>query len=532
MRLGERGHPEHTQLLHLGDRVVQFFFQTTRDTTTTTTNTNAVKRLFTDLLHDVYQQNDLELLTLLYQHIGHTRDIIHGKGERDLAYMMVHVWSQHDPDLAQFAFRAFVTFPSFGNPHPYGSWKDIKYFCTYCKDQGDERMVPFAIQLANDQLRMDADAPDDQPISLVAKWIPRENSQRHGWLFQRMALHYFAHFDPENHKARTKAYTDYRKLLSHLNRRLETVQVRQCNDPDWSGIQAKHVTSLTQVLQQSAFLRHDLALKPDAYTKRRRHDPLSLVRAAFRAKTDAERNWINRQWMTNRQWMKTTAPPNSHKMLILLDLSETMPQDAALAVALSLADESALGRHITLFGGAWVNLTDLSLTESLTKIQQEGQSVVSTNSDFHRAHDFLLDAMADAKLSSEEVEDLTLVIISDMQIDPDDTNRYAGFSLYHSIQAKYVLRGFTTPPSVVFWNMRPSAEGMPAVPSQDRRCWYLSGYQPNLIRHVSSQRFSHPQEANNPFQMWTRALHQPRYRVLRNYLQERMFKVACQNVEA
>ena len=71
----------------------------------------------------------VEYMSLLYRMIGHTRDIIDGKGEYTLSYMLLGVWHKEHPELAKFAFRQFLLSPEgTTDVHPYGSWKDVKYF--------------------------------------------------------------------------------------------------------------------------------------------------------------------------------------------------------------------------------------------------------------------------------------------------------------------------------------------------------------------------------------------------------------------
>jgi hypothetical protein len=44
-------------------------------------------------------------LSYLFKLIGQTRDIVHGKGERDLTYMLISVWYNYLPIPAMFALR-------------------------------------------------------------------------------------------------------------------------------------------------------------------------------------------------------------------------------------------------------------------------------------------------------------------------------------------------------------------------------------------------------------------------------------------
>jgi hypothetical protein len=93
----------------------------------------------------------------LYKMIGHTRDIVDGKGECTLTYMMIFTWYEFYPELAMFALKCLVDLGD-KSIHQYGSWKDIKYFCQYCKNRGvfeNHELIEYAIELTNAQLKSD-----------------------------------------------------------------------------------------------------------------------------------------------------------------------------------------------------------------------------------------------------------------------------------------------------------------------------------------------------------------------------------------
>jgi hypothetical protein len=196
-----------------------------------------------------------ELMITAYKMIGHTRDIIDGKGEYTLSYMQVLVWYKFFPELANFALRCFVLLDT--GLHPYGSWKDIKYFCNYCIQNGltsTHPLVQYALELVTDEMNKNITSQ-----SLIAKWIPREKSKKFGWIFNELAQLHFRHYlesakdtDKKN-RAILKAKTDYRKLIATANIGLDTVQIKQC-DKRWAQIDHTKTTSITLAKQKKAFL--------------------------------------------------------------------------------------------------------------------------------------------------------------------------------------------------------------------------------------------------------------------------------------
>ena len=145
-KLGENGHSEYTWSNNIRERIIQLSFQLTRATATATATKTATTQLSTitsdilsQLKHDYQSQiipNEVfvEYMSIMFRLIGHTRDIIDGKGEYNLSYMLLSVWLKHYPDLAFFAFDLFVLGDS--ETHPYGSWKDVKYMIDYMERRG------------------------------------------------------------------------------------------------------------------------------------------------------------------------------------------------------------------------------------------------------------------------------------------------------------------------------------------------------------------------------------------------------------
>jgi hypothetical protein len=105
-------------------------------------------------------------LKMLYLMIPYCRDVIRGKGERDLAYSMIYAFYQVFPVLAIKALHLLFCVRD-GLPM-VGSWCDVKYFCVFI-----ERISPLG---AADPLIaiMASIANKNIDDSSVAKWIPRE----------------------------------------------------------------------------------------------------------------------------------------------------------------------------------------------------------------------------------------------------------------------------------------------------------------------------------------------------------------------
>ena len=265
--VGEKGNIEYTWSNNYKEKCSQFFFQLVR-TQDTTKLEYELNSMITEFKQQYSQKTsivkNLPLLTMLYKMVGQTRDIIGGKGEYNLAFFQIWVWYKHYPELAKYAFEKCVRWDDAGNNfsfHPYGSWKDVKYFAEFVRrlrleEQNAEKsvcsppaqyhpLIEHAAQLILEQLTYDNEQyKKGQPISLAAKWCPREKS-KFKWLYTYLATTFYSHFfetaktSKQLNAATRKAKTCFRKMLSRLNIYLKTTQIAQCAKK-WTTIDFQH----------------------------------------------------------------------------------------------------------------------------------------------------------------------------------------------------------------------------------------------------------------------------------------------------
>jgi hypothetical protein len=119
----------------------------------------------------------------------------------------------------------------------YGSWKDIKYFLNYYvedlskdkkRDLGNDVFIKKIVKMVCEQMKAESN-------SINAKWLPREKSNKFGWLTPLFAREYYSEWFSETmsagqYKAATrKALTHFRQLISKLNKQLEATQTMDLN---------------------------------------------------------------------------------------------------------------------------------------------------------------------------------------------------------------------------------------------------------------------------------------------------------------
>jgi hypothetical protein len=514
-QIGENGSVEYTWSNSIRERIVQLSFQLTRTRDQDSINNLGIQteKILKDLSisyksSSISREEYIEYMSLLYRMIGHTRDIIDGKGEYSLSYMLLGVWNKEHPELAKFAFRHFVLSPEGSTDfHPYGSWKDVKYLH---KQNKSSPLVQYGMQLLLNQLK--ADSVSDNP-SLAAKWVPREQSH-FGDLFTELAINYFydytstAKTEESRKKAIIKAKMDFRKLLSSLNNKLETVQIKQCG-LRWSEIDPSKQTSITMHKQKRAFLnvdkkgqqRHELAdrivcankfkefaqkaVNGEVEVKGKRIGLNDFTKEALdliqhnRSKSD-EASILNAQWIDNSKQTGALG-----KMIAMVDVSGSMngdPMNAAIALGIRVAEKSMLGKRVLTFSASpsWVNLSGQDTFVEMVQTVSRAEWGMNTN--FAAALNMILDAIILQKLNPEDVEDMVLAVFSDMQMDQADSKSK---SLIDSIEKKYADAGqrlWGKPfkaPHILFWNLR-STSGFPTL-STEKKCSMMSGFSPALL---------------------------------------------------
>lgn len=554
-QVGENGHVEYGWSNGIQEKIVQFYFQVTRTRDAEHLDME-LKSLLADLKYNLKLEPDNEIIKeyiiMMFKMIGHTRDIIEGKGEYNLTYMMINTWYDFFPELALFAVKCLVEVDNEGKDHPYGSWKDMKYLCNYYKNNTIHPIYKYAIDLMNNQLSKDVLSNDKN--SLAAKWIPREKSSKFGWMFEDLACDYFKDYlatarTPESYKkAVLKCKMDYRKILSHLNRKIDTLQIKQCNKR-WAEIDFNHVTSISMSKQKTAFMNiHkkgsirnpddidrvtcaenlknylDAARKGKIEVKGKRVSMVDFTKEALEIDCWVDEVSENKQQLKdllNMQWNdNSTQNGELGNMIAMVDVSGSMegdPMYAAIALGIRIAEKSKLGKRVMTFSASptWVNLDKHDNFVDMVKEVRTAPWGMNTN--FHAALDLILDAIVRSNLPPEEVQDMTLVILSDMQIDQADSTNSE--TLYDIMKKKYAYAGLTgpfkkayNPPHILFWNLR-STSGFPNLSAQTNTSM-MSGFSPILLNTFCEKGLDGLQSAT-PMSTLESILSNKRYDIMR-----------------
>ena len=591
LKRGENGHIEHTWSTNdIQEQIVQLYFQLVR--TDSEAKLEALSVQLEAILQTLSMSNPehSQYISILFRMLLQTRDMVSGKGEYTLSYWMILSWYKYFPAVAVYALKHFVLSPSDNQlvgsgtdgiqPHPLGSWKDMKYMAELCKKKtgnADHELIQTCIRLINTQLKQDmtVDVSDSEAkISLCAKWVPREGS-RYTWFFHALAEDFYnISMVSDTIASKKYAYTHYRKMIAGLNRRLDTVQIKQCANV-WSDIDHHKTTSMTLSRNKKAFLnlnkksetrserpdRIECARKFTEYVEDRvksgkeikgkrvgmndfTKQALALIESGYDTNSDQDANIIIDKIhklgpeidLLNAQWRSNTAAMNSKSlvselysqqlttestccahsrlgnMVAMVDVSGSMegdPLHAAIALGIRVAEKSVLGKRVLTFAEdpTWHDLDGkdefVSMVESLKDAKWGG------NTDFYAALKMIFDALITQCVPPEDVEDLVLVIFSDMQIDQADrpyTNKNT--DMRDSIRQMYQDAGYTCP-HILFWNLR-STSGFPTLSSKPNTSM-MSGFSPALL-NVFCEKGLEALQTATPWNMMLETLDNDRYR--------------------
>jgi hypothetical protein len=609
---GKNNHVEYKgidiSLETLQEKILQFSFQLVR--TSSDDGISAVAKDTREILNiimsgiknanegsDNYNYNYnykkcVDMGVIMFKLLAQTRDIISGKGEYMLFYVMLLEWAKIDFRFFEYVIETLVydtQDEAYGTDgfdgaditenitksknHPLGSWKDMKYFLTYMKEnllgvssgvdsqknsQLYSKFVDKVVNFINEQVRIDAVNLEKggTSFSLAARWVPREKSKKFGWLYYYLAINYSHNqipldvSHPSYERAVNRAFMIYRRVISAINKKLDTTQVKQCNG-NWDEIDFNNVTSITMHKQTNSFLN----LKKDGKTERCniasritcKHNYqeylqdvvsgkskikgkcvsiIDFVKSAIDYKINSLPSDSPVVTALNEQWKSNSLQNNNlGNFIAMTDLSGSMTEDncnplhSAIGLSIRVAEKSVLGPRILTFSErpTWVQLGTQDSDTFVKQVTKVMTSSWGMTTDFYLALDLIRQGIEDNKLSREVAENLVLVVFSDMQMNNASTSisdlsaRATLFENINQMFAKMGERLYGEPckaPHIVFWNLRKTT-GFPSL-STDQNVSMMSGFSPALL-NVFCEKGVDGLQQYNPWNTLLDSLNNKRY---------------------
>jgi Mg-chelatase subunit ChlD len=345
-------------------------------------------------------------------------------------------------------------------------------------------------------------------------------------------------------RATLKCKTDYRKLISSLNNKIDTLQIKQCRN-DWKSIDFNNVTSISLLKQRNSFLnvnkngkvRHSdnidrvtcaenfnkhiqKAVNGEVEMKGKRISMVDFTKEALNLlyqnsgeNIQTEKDLLNSQWRDNSSQNSSLG-----KMIAMVDVSGSMEGDplyAAIALGIRIAEKSILGKRVMTFSSSpkWVNLEPYN--DFISQVEVIRKAPWGMNTNFYAALNMILNAIVENKMYPEDVQDMVLVILSDMQMDSGDHCNKK--TLYETIKTKYEEAGMRIhgrpykQPHIIFWNLR-STRGFPTLSNQPNTSM-MSGFSPVLLNLFCEQGLDALQSCT-PWLLLIKSLENERYKIL------------------
>lgn len=484
-------------MLEIKNQIIAFFFCLTRKTDRKDIIHLSIilDELLTILKSKLYECDDtieidmyVSYFILLYKLIAYTRDIVGGKGERDLTYMMIDIWYKHFPILAKNMLEII--------PENYGSWKDLKYFCKYTKN---EKYMDDCINIWNNQLEQDLYFSS----SIVSKWIPREKSA-FGWLFEKSALEWYSRNESIPSPNINKIKKKYRQTLSYLNATLNTPQIQQTQGK-WSIIIPENVSVTTKSKQYHTFLNtknlsteneriqcknnflHFFSFKPTLHLFPQRS--FHLGEYIKNPHIQNQKYWeeIKNDILQTRNGEKVYILP-----IINISVVNTEEYNNALGIGCMISEISAIKDRILLYDqhASWVNLSSLDLEQKIRILREK--TIMKGSSNIFNAIELI-----------KTEPNITWIIISDFSMEP--------FNLNNKITEMYA------PTKIVYWNI---GSKIPLFSHQFNENILVSGSSSSTLKYI----YKNIENMTDTYSYINKLVNQERYKTVEDFFKTKIIE--------
>lgn len=399
----------------------------------------------------------------------------------------------------------------------YGRWDDL--WCLLETPLKDDIMMIVIKQLGSD-IRNEKKG---KPISLLAKWLPSENTssektRRYARIIRENLLH---------------TPREYRQMLSRLRKHLDVVETHM-SAKEWNAIDYSTVPSRANLIYNAAFLRNDEERRREYLNKLEKGEtkinagvlfPHDIVHkysdgsrwcASVKSKDDTA---LEEMWKALPDYVKDAGnticvADGSGSMTATIGNTQVSALEVANALAIYFAERSSgqfKNNYITF--SSRPKLVDLSKGKSLRDkiaIALRHDEVADTN--IEAVFDLILQTAINKKMTQDELPK-NILILSDMEFNACArcNNGRPNERLFKVIADKYAEHGYKLP-RLVFWNII-SRTGTIPVKENDLGVALVSGFSPAIVKMVLSNK-------TDPFECLLEQLNVERYQPVEEALKE------------
>lgn len=385
----------------------------------------------------------------------------------------------------------------------YGSWKDVV-------DLAGELDQPVFFDVIREQLDADVRGfADNQPISLLAKWMPSINTSSKKTV--KLAKLFCTRLDYK--------HAAYRKLLANLRKHIGIIESKMCSG-EWGAIDYNAVPSKANLLYKNAFIKHDEARRREYLNKLVKGDESVKINAATLEPYEIVHKYVTEHGHShNYSWTDYRAIKGEDDAFEML--WKNLPRNDALQEKNLICVHDNSGSMGTTVGGTTVSchdvadslaiycsemlkgdwkdkfitfseqpkMVDLSNCGSLaSKINQLHRKMDCSNTNVEAVFDLILQTAVKNHCKQDEIPDV--LILSDMEFDSATTvygygSRVSAYeTLFETIRRKFARQGYQMP-KLIFWNICSRTMGIP-VRENENGVILVSGFSKNIFNMVAS----------------------------------------------
>lgn len=520
-------------------------------------------------LGETNRQAYMDAFVLAFQ----TRNIRGGKGERAVSYLLFSFLLKYTPHM----INMLDLIPTFG------CWRDLFDMGAGCmtpceSPSNNERMRLIRnkiIEITIAQLRRDMLTPEDESISLCAKWAPREGKggATDAAFWRALVNAMFPDLKPFSSQCAA-----YRKYLAPLNRRLNTVEIKMCAG-DWEEIEPpsvpgralnkyraaflnevapkmkgqhvrkgklRHPEDATRLACRDHFKEHFAAaargeVKVNGADTLYPHEVIKKILESYRydqyygeapSLSQGEHDLVLGQWRGFVE--KASASGALRNCIALCDFSGSMdgtPKLVSLALGLLIAEVNGTNKFLTFdYEPKWHCMR--AEEDIITRVSRIGNVGYGLNTDFQKAMDLVLEDVKARRLLPEQIPK-DLIVFTDMGFDEACGSDHGGYrhvvktapwqTHIDMIREAWRRAGedmwgipFAVP-RIVIWNLRAEYKDFHASAQQDGVIM-LSGWSPALFKVIQEERI----EVMSPMAGLRIQLDDPMYECVRERLRPLM----------
>jgi hypothetical protein len=501
--------------------------------------TSEVSARILDLLPKMWKENPLLTLKAIFQ----KRDTREGSGEKAIFYESIN-WVRENH------FEDFLT--NIEHIPVFGYWKDYLSLVNFANsnlENDNSKYLNIISKIFAEQLQKDITALNSEDpleiknISLCAKWAPSLRGE-HDHKFnvcKKIAykipfitqglLHKNSSYDefrsPQSLNKNNKNWQKiYRKMLAKLRDHLNIVERNMCLDL-WNKIKFEQVPSVAMHQYKKTFQKH-LPTEFNEWVSRVKkgeskvnvsqlmpHQLIEEIEKSYLRYSNSkiqQNDLLQAQWDAIRENSKKSGSFN--KTLCISDCSGSMsgiPMQVSIALGILISElsEGSFKDLLITFSEnpSFFKFKTKTLVEKYREIHTSGSIGYSTN--LEKTFNIILQRCLDNKVKPEDMP-TKIFLLTDGQFDPQTGG--SDLTIFQNAKKAFEALGYQLP-TIIFWNLRTTADPKIPVSSHETGCIMVSGWSQNILKSILSA--LDICKLPTPYECMLEVLNIPRYDILK-----------------